>query len=28
LAKAGKLNGSFEDLRKDPFRTDQCEECL
>jgi hypothetical protein len=28
LAKAGKLKGSHEDLRKDPFRTDQCEACL
>jgi hypothetical protein len=28
LAKAGKLNGSFEDLRKDSSRTDQCEVCL
>ena len=28
LAKAGKLKGSYEDLRKDPFRTDQCEVCL
>jgi hypothetical protein len=27
-AKAGKLKGSFKVLRKDPFRTDQCEVCL
>jgi hypothetical protein len=28
LAKARKLKGSYEDLRKYPFRTDQCEVCL
>ena len=28
LAKAGKLKGSYEDLRKDPFRTNKCETCL
>jgi hypothetical protein len=28
LAKARRLKGSYEDLRKDPFRTDQCEVCL
>jgi hypothetical protein len=28
LAKAGKLEGSYEDLRKDPFRTNRCEVCL
>lgn len=28
LAKTGNVRGSYEDLRKDPFRTDQCEACL
>jgi hypothetical protein len=28
LAKARKLKGSYEDLRKDPFRPNQCEVCL
>jgi hypothetical protein len=28
LAKAGNLKGTCEDLRNDPFRTDQCEVCL
>jgi hypothetical protein len=28
LAKAGKLKGTYEGIRKDPFRTDQCEVCL